>query len=110
MNAPKFKELDETIYDVLEAIRSRPAMYIPEPSIKQLRAFLDGYLGGLGRVRYAVRGEADLRRFNEWIARRLGFPEPTSGWCNMIRTKSLSDEDAFTRFFMLLDEFRKERK
>ena len=107
MNARKFKELDETIYDVLEAIRRRPTMYIDEPSIRQLHVFLGGYTGGLGRVGYALRGES-LRRFNEWIGRRLGFPEPTSGWCNMIRAKSLSDEDAFKRFFLLLDEFKKQ--
>ena len=94
MNAPKFKELDETIYDVCEAIWSRPTMYVREPSIKQLSVFLNGYTSGLGRVRYALRGEG-LRRFNEWVAQRLGFAEPTSGWCNMIQAKSLSDEDAF---------------
>ena len=85
-------------------------MYIPEPSIKQLRAFLDGYLGGLGRLRHVLRDQGDLRRFNEWVARRLGFAEPTSGWCNMILSKSIDDADAFDRFFRLLDEFRKERK
>jgi len=110
MSAPKFKELDESIYDALEAVRKRPGMYLPEPSITQLRAFLNGYTGGLGRVRYALRGTEDFHRFHDWVAHRLGFAGSTSGWCNMIRDKSVSEEDAFKRFFVLLDEFRMERR
>lgn len=108
MNAPLFQELDESIYDMIDAIRKRPALYIANPSINRLDAFLLGYTGGLGRARFAVRDEEDFRRFHGWVANRLGFGEPTSGWCNMIRDKSTDESDAFHRFFVLLDEFRKE--
>ena len=108
MSAPEFQELDESIYDVLDRIRKRPGMYIAEPSINRLHAFLVGYTAGLGRVRFALRDEVGFHRFHDWVARRLGFGGSASGWCNMIRSKSASEADAFERFFALLDEFRKE--
>lgn len=83
-------------------------MYIAEPSINRLDAFLVGYTGGLGRVGFGLRDEEDFHRFPDWIAHRLGFGNSASGWCNMIRSKSTSEKDAFERFFVLLDEFRKE--
>gem|GEM_PF-3165818 len=54
-----------------------------------------------------MRDHDDLRKFNEWVARRFGF-NGTSGVANMIRYKSTSDADAFDQYFILLDEFRKE--
>jgi hypothetical protein len=108
MSAPAIRELDESIYDILNAIRKRPGLYIAEPSINRLYAFLVGYTGGLGRVGFGLRDEEDFHRFHDWIARRLGFGGSTSGWCNMIRDKSTSEKDAFEQFFVLLDEFKNE--
>ncbi len=108
MSAPTLKELDESIYDVLDDIRRKPGMSIGTPSINRLHAFLVGYTAGLGRVGFALRDSGDLHRFHDWVARRLGYGGSASGWCNMIRNKSASEEDAFNRFFELLEEFRKE--
>jgi hypothetical protein len=108
MSAPSFQELDESIYDVLDAIRKKPGMYIGEPSLQRLHDFLGGYSAGLGRVRFSLKDTADFHRFHDWVAQRLGFYESTSGWCNMIRDKSTSEADALQKFFLLLDEFRKE--
>ncbi len=108
MSAPTFQKLDESIYDMLEAIHKRPGMYIAIPSINRLHAFLVGYTAGLGRVRFAVRDEEDFHKFHDWVAHRLGFGGSASGWCNMIREKSANEADAFNRFYVLLDEFRRE--
>lgn len=108
MSAPTFQELDESIYDLLEHIRKRPGMFIVEPSIYRLHCFLDGYTAGLGRVGFALRDEIGFHRFHDWVARRLGFIGSASGWANMIRKKSASDEDAFMEFYVLLAEFKKE--
>ena len=102
----EFKKLDESIYDVLKAIRRRPGMYIVEPSIYRLQAFLSGYTAGLLRAGFVLPDEGSLGLFQDWLISRLGFTSSTSGWANMIREKSLSDKDAFERFFILLDEFR----
>ena len=108
MSAPTLQVLDESIYDMLDVVCKRPGMYITEPSINRLHAFLVGYTAGLSRVGFALRDEDDFHRFHDWVARRLGFGGSTSGWCNMIRDKSASEADAFQRFFVLLEEFRKE--
>ncbi|HXT12089.1 MAG TPA: hypothetical protein VN873_11045 [Candidatus Angelobacter sp.] len=108
MSAPDFQELEESIYDVLVQIGKRPGLYIVERSIYRLESFLIGYAAGLGRVGFKLRDDTHFYRFHDWIARRLGFSESTSGWANMIRNKSASDEEAFRQFYVLLDEFRKE--
>src|SRR5262245_15377378 len=105
-----FQELDESIYDVLDAIRKRHGMYVGEPSINRLHAFLVGYTARLGRVRFALRDQDDFHGFYDWVGGRLGFRNSTSRWHNMIRSKSTSEADAFKRFFVLLDEFRKEAR
>ena len=110
MNAPVRKELDNSIYDLLGWIRQRPGLYIGEPTIYRLQAFITGYDAGLGHVGFGLRDGADFRRFNDWVARRLGVFGSTSGWANMIRERSASNEEAFSQFFVLLDEFRKESR
>lgn len=108
MKTPALKYLDESIYDLLEAVRKRPAVCIDEPSISRLNLFLASYTAGLGRVGFALKDQTDFHRFHDWIARRLGYGNSTSGWANMIRDKSASEADAFGQFFVYLDEFRKE--
>jgi hypothetical protein len=109
MNATSAKELDESIYDLLDAIRKKPGLFVVEPSIFRLQAFVNGHSSGLGRVGFTLRDGEKFFKFNDWVARHFGFSESTSGWCNMIREKSTSDADAFKQFFILLDEFRKEK-
>src|SRR5579871_5603119 len=108
MNAPEFTEMDESIYEVLAAIHKRPGFYVSAPSINELSAFLTGYTSGLGRFRYVLKDTVEFHEFHDWVARRLGFGESTSGWRNMIREKSGDEKEAFEKCFVLLDEFRKE--
>lgn len=102
------KELDESLYDLLETIRKRPGFYIDEPSICRLRSFMVGYDCGVGRFGYHLKANPDFHKFNDWVARRLDYSSSTRGWCNMIREKSPSDSDAFHLFFVLLEEFKKD--
>jgi len=83
-------------------------MYIGEPSITRLAAFLTGYAGGLGHVGYTLRESERFDAFNDWVASRLGFSNSTSGWQNMILTRTGKEEEAFQTFFTLLDDFRAE--
>ena len=108
MSAPVLQELNDSVYDLLDWIRKRPGLYIAEPSLNRLHAFLAGYTAGLGRAGFTLRDTVDFHRFQDWVANRLGYAESTSGWCNMIRNKSASETEAFQAFFSLLDEFRKE--
>jgi hypothetical protein len=92
-------------YELLEAIRQRPVMYIETPSITCLRAFLDGYFFTISRNKIQ-----DFRAFHNWVAMRLGYFESTSGWANMLRESENGDEKkAFDKFFIFLDEFKKRK-
>ena len=109
MGAPTLKEAHESIYDVLALIRQRPPTYLDERSISRLRSFLVGYQCGLGSHGLTFRTERpDFNGFHSWVARRLGFSSSTAGWCYMILEKSKGEADALDRFFLLLDDFRKE--
>ena len=44
------------------------------------------------------------RDFHDWVAYRTHYRESTSGWCNMIVSTTESEEEAFDRFFELLEE------
>lgn len=44
------------------------------------------------------------RDFDDWVAYRCHFRESTAGWCNMIVATTESEEEAFDRFFELLEE------
>jgi hypothetical protein len=95
-------------YELLDAIRLRPAMYLSEPSITALYNFINGY-SFHNEARFEIQKGTDppFPEFHNWTAMRLGFKESTSGWCKMLlKVKNGDEEKAFQRFFVLLDEFR----
>ena len=95
-----------SFYDLLEAVRLRPALYISPLSITALYNFIHGYLLCTG-FQGATNTQPPWREFNNWVAMRLGFRESTSGWRNMILTAAAEAEDrALDRFFELLEEFK----
>ncbi|HMJ65357.1 MAG TPA: hypothetical protein VK615_08390 [Candidatus Binatia bacterium] len=110
MAAPQLKEAEESIYDLLAHIRRRPGLYIGDPELTRLQSFIIGYECGLGRGGLMPRHEEpEFHGFHDWIARRLGYYESTSGWYKMIRERCVSEREAFDRFYELLDEFRAAR-
>jgi hypothetical protein len=107
MSATSAKEPSLSICDLLELIRRKPGFYIVESSVFRLDSFLGGYELALIQAGFVLRDANDLTQFREWLAPRLGFTQSTSGVANMIRDRSISDQDAFERFFILWDEFKK---
>ncbi|MEQ1605697.1 MAG: hypothetical protein ABL999_12600 [Pyrinomonadaceae bacterium] len=96
------------IYELLEAIEARPAMYLGSESLSLLRAFLDGFISGSQQVAPHPSGFID---FHEWVALRLGYFESTSGYANMILTAEAGDEEkGLDRFFRLWNEFRNRKR
>jgi len=116
------------IYDLLDEMRERPAMYTGQKSLIRLQAFISGY-------DYAMenRGIKDncspaffrSIMFHDWVAERLGYTTSVPGWCNIILAETLSwspehhnwgkltqavqpadDAVALDRFYELLDEYK----
>ena len=79
-------------------------MYIGCASPSHLRSFLDGYWLGTGYIEQD--DTPDFNDFFDWVAKKLGYGESTSGWQNMIEDQRPDQEEALWLFFELLDEFR----
>jgi hypothetical protein len=82
-------------------------MYLGECSLSALSGVICGYQMALGV--HGIENDTALRLpadFNDWVAYRLHYKEPTSGWRRMILGASGDEAAAFTRFFELLDEHK----
>jgi hypothetical protein len=90
----------------IESIRQRPGMYFGSKSLTALYHFLGGYQAAcfIHQITDDRLGLEIPSDFNDWVAYRTCFRESTPGWCNMIVTTSQSEEEAFDRFFVLLEE------
>ena len=94
--------------EMFESFRRRPAMFTGEYSLKSLGTYLDGYRFAMEMHGLLDRSDPFLipYEFHDWVAYRLHFYESTSGWVNMIRDRTSSEQEAIERFFGLLDEFK----
>lgn len=92
---------------LLVKIRKLPALYIGKKSLERLRAFISGYSMCL----YEIYGsEPDLLNgFNEYVAEYYHICVDRD-WSSIIPFFSNTEEEAFDKFYELLDEFLKEKK
>lgn len=97
------------IYNLIDRIRPRPAMYLGENSVSLLRAFLGGYMAAAFECEASfVEENPPFREFHNWVAMKFGYFESTSGWANMLLAVENGDEaKALERFFVYLDDFKK---
>ncbi len=97
----------DDLYDILDKMRERPAMYLGNVSITRLEAFINGFL-------FAQNGETQEKpsfdEFNDFVdAYYNNFN--VAGWRNKILADHYGNEDeAITQFYKLLDEFRLNEK
>ncbi|RTQ48918.1 GNAT family N-acetyltransferase [Hymenobacter gummosus] len=98
-----------SIYELLDFVRRRPAMYTGRASCSHLNACIHGVrLSRPGPVDIysAAPNEPDFNTFWDWTAWRLGFGDSVSGWVYMIEEQRKDPEEALLLFYQLLDEFR----
>ncbi len=96
-------------FQILDFVRKNPQTYFcGEKSLRMVWTLLIGYEIGITSCgKPAIF--SDFRHFNTWLAKELNFSIPTCrGWRNMIEARTATDEEAFDRFFELLDRYRKE--
>jgi hypothetical protein len=94
-------------FELCKIIKKRPRHYFNgRQSLEKLDLFLAAYEAGANSNHGKLVGMEDMRSFNCWVAKQLGYGESTSGWCNMILSKADSDEKAFDLFFELLDKYQ----
>jgi hypothetical protein len=93
------------IFDILDSARDRPEMFLGR-SLGPLEVFCHGYYAALSA--YHIREPVpmvDAFHFGGWLNRRFQW-SPVCGWAQAIRTHCKTDEEAFDKFFELIDEYR----
>lgn len=98
------------LYDLLNEIRKRPAMYLGSKSLSSLWQFINGYT-----IKSQIEGtedpyEKDFARFDEFVQDyycHSYIPGSSAGWRSNILARHYGrEEDAFDDFFKLLDLFK----
>lgn len=72
------------IYELIETIKVRTALYTGEHKLSNIDSFITGYLFAIENEERYSEFESDFRGFNDWVAAKLGFRGSTAGWQNMI--------------------------
>jgi hypothetical protein len=96
---------ESNLYTTLDKLRKRPALFISSHSISALASYIDGFREGCN---YENSESPSFDGFNDFVGEFYG-KYTTAGWKNLILADHFgNEEEALTRFFVLLDEFRLE--
>ena len=96
------------LYQHLDQIKFRPALYLGGLSISKLESYINGYNAACHFKGIEEQLKPRWELFHEFAKRKTNFYESTGGWCYMILSHCEGDEEkAIELFFEYFDEFRK---
>lgn len=96
-------------YDLLEAIRQKPAMYLGQASFRRLEMWLHGYRDARLELGLQTKQEKEFRDFDEFIQQKYDWHD-VGGWAAKILYYHRDDANALSEFFKLLDEFKEAKR
>ena len=67
--------MEKQLAAIVTNILHRPGMYIGEPSVIRLRAFLDGYVHALCELTADKSSEIQLKAFRDWVYNKYSSTE-----------------------------------
>jgi hypothetical protein len=97
---PPFSDL----HGMLQEVRKRPSMWVPDKSLADLETMVDGYSNALLAHGIEEIGSRFNVRFRDYLWTRFQW-SMSIGWARAILARSRDADEAFDRFFVLLDEF-----
>jgi hypothetical protein len=96
---------DNNFYQLLDKIKTRPALYLGKRSILSLQAFLDGYSFACRQLAIPVtEQEQEFAEFQDWIEKQFNRPS-TKSWARIILFYSEDESQAIDTFFELFEDF-----
>ncbi len=114
-----------SIYEVLERIEQRPAMYTGENTLSSIRSYLSGYRSAMMDMGIEDDSIPEFGNFHEFVRSHFNYYESTAGWMNMILAVAIGlkpesicwtgydsnvtteqHKEAIKLFYKLLKEFR----
>lgn len=98
--------VDRSLFDWLAEARLRPGMFVRGHALAELESQCTGWEGALQAHSIADPGAGFSQRFRDWLRAEHGL-STARGWAEAIRRGAASDEEAWERFFTLLDAFRR---
>jgi hypothetical protein len=104
ISADEIKTTTEAnLYDILDKMRERPALYTGEHSLSAIYHFINGFYMAHNHKTFET---PSFDGFNDFVGKFYG-KYTTAGWKNLILADHFgNEEEALTRFYVLLDEFR----
>jgi hypothetical protein len=95
-----------TLYDQIDRMRQRPAMWLGEATLTALWRFIDAYQFALTQHGIDERLDPPLQEFHDFCARYFQSAS-AAGWCRIILANHYGqEEEALGHFFPLFDDFR----
>ena len=95
-----------SLFDWLEQARQRPGMFVRGHALRELESQCTGWEAALSAHGIDEPGAGFNARFRDWLRATHGM-SVARGWAEAIRREAASDEEAWGRFFALLDGFRR---
>lgn len=94
------------LFNLLEKIKIKPALYLGTTSITDLRMFIVGYRFARSEMGISnTEAESDFyKNFQPWLQNRLSI-RTVNAWDKIILLTCIDEKAAFDYFFQLLDEF-----
>lgn len=96
------------IYDIFENVKKRPGAFLFERSIIHLNTLISGYY--LAKMELNItptEQDMEFDKFQQWIQDKYNV-KANKSWATIILENSVSEIDAFNKFFELFEEFRSE--
>ncbi|MCD1258180.1 hypothetical protein B5M42_004915 [Paenibacillus athensensis] len=91
------------LYNKLQQIKQKPALYLGKKSLPLLQAYLNGYVA----YHNDTNNEEDyffLPELRDYIIQHYNI-DTSHGWPELITFFSSNDNEAFDKFYELLDDF-----
>jgi hypothetical protein len=93
----------DKLYNLLSEIHKYPTKYLERPSLKYLHAFLSGYVVCINHIDSEIHFDI-YPGFQEFIQAKFNI-NLSINILDIIEFHCFSEEEAYHRFFELLDEF-----